>query len=99
MGVVWIVVSIKSKLEDQGITSMFLGYARNHKGSACHLLNLLTKLIVLIRDNIWLNKTYGEYVSRNYHIRSDSYILQDEDKSDRWDYIIIDPAKTEYVKN
>ena len=54
MLVVCSIATVKSKLEDQGKTCMFLGYAQNHIGSTYHILNLCTKRIVLIRDIIWI---------------------------------------------
>ena len=42
---------------------MFLGYAQNHTGGTYIMLSLSKKRTVLSRDVIWLNKTYGEYVS------------------------------------
>ena len=70
--------TVKSNLEDQGVTCIFLGYAQNHTGGIYLMLNLRTKRIVLIRDVIWLNKTYGEYISRKETTKMTSYILQDE---------------------
>ena len=58
------------------------------------MLNVCIKCIILIRDIIKLNKTYGEYISRKENCKLTSYILQDEDKSNNWDYIKIDPVKT-----
>ena len=61
------------------------------------MLNLSTKCIVLSCDVIWPNKTYGKYISRQEHTKAVSYILQDEDKSDKWYYVKIDTIKTEDV--
>ena len=81
---------------------MFLGYAKNHTGGTLRMLNLRTKNIVLNRDVIWLNKTYGEYVSRKENTKEDSYILKDEDASYKLSHIKIDhvnnEVKTENVK-
>ena len=63
------------------------------------MLNLCTKNIVLICDVIWLNKTYGEYISRQKHIKPDIYILQYEYYYDKWDCVKIDPVKTTNIKN
>ena len=63
MLVVRSVVMVKSKLEDRGIICMFLGYTQNHTGGIYLMLNIRTKCIVLIHDVIWINKTYGEYIS------------------------------------
>ena len=61
------------------------------------ILNICAKNIILSHDNISLNKTYGEYVSRQEHTNDDSYTLQDEDTSNKWSHIKIDPVKTEDV--
>ena len=53
----------KIKIKDQGKTCMFLGYSQNHTSGTYHMLNLCSKRIVLSRDVIWINKTYGEYIS------------------------------------
>ena len=60
MGVVWIIATVKSKLDYQVMTSIFLGYAQNHTGGTYRKLNLRTKCTVLSRDVIWKNETYGE---------------------------------------
>ena len=51
------------------------------------MLNMCKECIELRRDVIWINKVYGEYVSRKEHNKDESYILHYEDKSDKWDYI------------
>ena len=98
MKVVHSIIIVKSNLEDQIITRMFLEYSQNHVGSTYCMLNLCTKRIVISRGVIWLNKTYGEYISIKYHTKSDSSILQDEDESDNLACVKIDPVKTEDVK-
>ena len=55
---------------------MFLGYAQNYTGGTYHMLNIRSKHIVLSRDVIWLNKNYGEYVSRKENTKTDSYEKQ-----------------------
>ena len=60
------------------------------------MLNLHTKCIVLSRGIIWINKNYGEHVSRKENTKE--HILQDEDKSYNWDHVKIDLVKNE-VKN
>ena len=74
---------------------MLLGYTYNYMGGTYHMLNLYTKRIILRRDFICLNKTYGDYVSRKYHTKAKMYILQDKKKSNKQAYIKIDPAMTE----
>ena len=72
---------------------MFLSYAQNHTGGTYRMLNICSKRTVPSRDAIWINKTYGEYVSRKEKTRADSYVLQDEDGSNNWDHVKIDPVK------
>ena len=74
---------------------MFLGYAQNNTGRTYRMLNIRTKRMVLIRDIIWLDKTYGKYVSRKENTKADTYILQDEDDSYNWAHVKIDPVKNE----
>ena len=95
MGVAHIISTIEDKLEDQGMTSMFLDYALNHTGGTYRMLNIRTKRIVLIRDVIWLIKTYGEYVSRKENTKANTYIFQDEYKSYKWGFVKTDTVKTE----
>ena len=66
---------------------MVLGYAQNHTVGTYLMLNLRTKFILISRDIIWLNKAYGEYVSRKENTNSDTYILQDEENSYNWDSV------------
>ena len=75
---------------------MLLGYAQNHNGGTYHMLNLCTKCTVLIRDVIWLNETYSEYLSRKENTKENTYILQDEEGSYNWDNVKMDPVTTEF---
>ena len=52
MGYVHSIVNIKYKLEYQGITCLFLRYAKDHTGGTYHMLNLHTKCLVLSWDFI-----------------------------------------------
>ena len=74
---------------------MFLGCAHNHTGGTYRMLNLRSKHVILSRDVIWLKKNYGEYVSRKENTMADSYVPQDEDDSNDWAHIKIDPVKNE----
>ena len=82
---------------------MLLGCVQNHNGDAYRMLNLSKKCILLSRDIIWINKTYGEYISRKENTKANIYILQDEYKSYTWDHVKIDPfnneVNNENVKN
>ena len=63
MGVVHSITTVKAKLEYRGMTCIFLHYGQKYTSGTYHMFNLRMKGIVLIRDIIWINKTYGEYVS------------------------------------
>ena len=77
---------------------MFLGYETNHIGSTYGMLNLCTKRIVLSREIIKLNKNHSEYLSKCKLAKADIYTLQDEDHSDKWAQVKIDPVNIEDVK-
>ena len=102
MGVVRSIVTVKSKLEEQGKTCMFLGYSKAHTGGTYCMLNLLKIHLILSREIIWLNKTYGEYLPRKENTNTDTYILQDKDDPNNWAHIKIDlfnnEVSTENVK-
>ena len=70
------ITTVTEKQEDRGKTWMFLGYEQNHTRGTYRILNIHTNCIVLSREIIWLNKTYGEYVSRKWNTKADSYILK-----------------------
>ena len=61
MGVVKTTQKIKGKLKNRGIPVMYLGRAPDHPGDTFCLLNLESELVLVSRDVIWLNKTYGDY--------------------------------------
>jgi hypothetical protein len=61
MGIVRNIQTVKTKLEDRGSTSMFLGYAKQHAGTVYRMLNLQNGTLCLSRDVMWLNQSYGEY--------------------------------------
>ena len=63
MGVVRSIVNLNYNQDVQGMTCVFLDYAQNHTGGTLHMLNIYTKLIVLICDGLWSNRKYGEYTS------------------------------------
>ena len=67
-------------------------------GGTYHMLNLRTKNIVRSRDSIWIKKKYIQYIARKCHTKVYNYILQDEDKSNKWDCVKSYPVKTEDVK-
>ena len=103
MGVVSSIVMVKEKLEDKVNTCMLLDYARNNNGVTYRMSNICTKHIILSRELIWLNKTYGEYVPRKQNSKADYFIQQNEYAFYEWAHVKIDPdkkeVKTENVKN
>ena len=72
---------------------MLLGYAQNHTGGKYIMFIMHTKSIILRRDVVWINKTYGQQVLRKENTKPDTYILQDEDNLYSWDHVKIDPDK------
>ena len=102
MGVVRSIATVKEKLEDRGKTCMLPGYAQNNTGVTYRMLNICTKCIVISCDFIWLNKNYGEYVSRKENTKANNYILQEEDDSYNWahvkKYFANNEVKTKTVK-
>ena len=68
---------------------------KNNTGGTYHMLNLRTKLIILICDVIQLNKTYREYVSRKENTKADSYILKYVDDSYNWAHVKNYPVNNE----
>ena len=76
MRVVRSISTVKAKLLDILKTCMFLCYTKNHTGGTCRMLNIRTKRIVLIRNIIWIKKTYRVCVSRKVNIKAYSYILK-----------------------
>ena len=47
---------MSSKLENQGIPCVFMGYAKNHAANVYWMLNLETNSIIITRDIKWLKK-------------------------------------------
>jgi hypothetical protein len=52
---------LRSKLQDRGKPALFLGTTHEHTHDTYHFLNLLTNCIIMSRDVIWLQHSYGEY--------------------------------------
>ena len=57
-----------------------------------------TKNVVQICGVIWINKTYGGFISRQKHNTSDNYSFRDAYESDKWANVKINPVKTENIK-
>ena len=52
---------IRSKLTNHGIPCMFIGYPDDHSPDVYQFLNLETEKVIMSRNYIWLNKSYGEF--------------------------------------
>ena len=77
MGVLRSIISVKYRIEDQGVIFILLSYTHNNIEGTHQIFNICTKCIVSNCEAKWLNKTYDEYVSRKEQTKSDRYILQD----------------------
>jgi hypothetical protein len=53
--------NIQGKLENRGITTLFVGYTENHSNDVYRMLNLTTNRILTTRDIIWTGKNYAEF--------------------------------------
>ena len=69
---------MRGKLENHGRTCVFVGYADKHAGDVYRMLNLKTNKIIMSRDILWLNKTFGEY----FEIKKTHMIVIDNDDED-----------------
>jgi hypothetical protein len=69
---------IRSKLENRGRPCVFLGVAQNHVPDVFRFLNLETKHIIVSRNVIWLNKTYGDW--KNLSPSKIDYVMDDDDQ-------------------
>ncbi|MGL4341755.1 MAG: reverse transcriptase domain-containing protein, partial [Lactococcus lactis] len=52
---------MRSKLEDRGRACLYLGQTENHPDDVFRFLDLETKRVILSRDVIWLDKSYGKW--------------------------------------
>ena len=57
-GVAKVKTNTTPKLEEKGITYMFVGYATDHAGDCYEMLNMNTKQVLVTRDVQWLNRMY-----------------------------------------
>jgi len=53
------------KVKDQGITMLFIGYAKQHEGDCWCMYNPETKRVSQMQDVIWLNHMYYEKPNAN----------------------------------
>ena len=52
----------KSKIQDKGITCMFVGYSMDHAGDCYRMFNPKTNRVHITRDIKWLNRMYFKNV-------------------------------------
>ena len=82
-GVVKIKNKQTTKMEERGITCMFVGYAKQHAGDCYEMLNLQTNRVLITRDVLWLNKMYFSDNSAPYEETEDVEENEDEDKEEK----------------
>ena len=68
---------MRSKLDNRGKTSMFVGYAEDHAGDVYRFLNIHTKRIIMSRDVRWLNIIWKHYRMKSIYARK----LDEEERS------------------
>ena len=54
-----------TKIRDQGITCMFVGYAKQHSGDCYRMLNIKTMGVHETRDIIWLHRMFFKPIAPN----------------------------------
>jgi len=52
---------MKGKLEDRGKVAVYLGWAHDHAGGVCRLMNPETKRVMISRNVRWLERSFGEW--------------------------------------
>ena len=73
---------MRSKLDDRGRTSMFVGYADDHSRDVYRFLNIHTKRIIISRDVRWLNIIWKHYRKKSIYARKQvELFLNKEEKS------------------
>lgn len=75
-------IKLKSKLKNKGILGFFVGYPEYSGSSTFRIYKIKTKTVIISRDVIWLNKSYGDY----YMIpKSEREILEEENDEEDTD--------------
>ena len=54
----------RTKIEERGRTTMFVGYADDHTGDVSRLIHIKTRQIILSRDVRWLNIMWKVYMQK-----------------------------------
>ena len=75
---------IKAKLENRGFPAMFIGYPLNHKNDCFQFMNLNKGSIMLSRNVVWLNKSYGEFKKVPISLRSKMTQQEAEDNDSQY---------------
>lgn len=81
---------IRGKLTDHGIPCMFIGYPDDHPSDVYQFLNLETHMVIMSRNYIWLNKSYGEYMNLEEVQIPESELIQDVSEGNEYE-IVEDP--------
>ena len=71
---------MRSKLDNRGKTSMFVGYADDHSGDVYRFLNIKSKRIIMSRDARWPNIIWKNYKMKNIHARRQVELFLDEEE-------------------
>ena len=56
--------NISSKMDNKGLTCIFTEYSLQHGIGVFRMFNLQTQRIIITRDVLWLNLTYGQYIKQ-----------------------------------
>ena len=78
-GVVKVKTLTTPKMEERGITCMFVGYAQQHAGDCHEMLNLKTNRILVTRDVQWLNRMHFKNNGKPFDNNSDDDDEETED--------------------
>ena len=71
---------MRSKLDDRGKTSMFVGYADDHSKDVYRFLNIHTRRIIISRDVRWLNIIWKHYKKKSIYARKQVELFLDEEE-------------------
>ena len=70
----------RSKLDNRGKTSMFVGYADDFYGNVYRFLNIHTKRIIMSKDARWLNIIWKHYRMKSIYARKQVECFLDEEE-------------------
>ena len=71
---------MRSKLDNEGKTCIFVGYADDHSGDVYRFLNINTKRIIMSRDARWLNIVWKHYRMKSIYARKQVELFLDEEE-------------------